>query len=83
MKKKETNKRREFLALGLWAGAGALAGHGLGKIIREESGEKVKLITANGELVEVDAKRLPVKKGKLVSNEELKKWMEGENDGML
>jgi hypothetical protein len=78
MKNKDQNKRRELLALGLIAGAGALAGNGIKKIISTVEGDqKVKMMTAKGELVEVDVRHLPKKwRQKPVSNAELKEWME-------
>jgi spermidine/putrescine-binding protein len=74
---KKKNKRREFLALGLLAGAGALAGFKTGEFL-SENGEKVRLITADGKVVEVDAKHLPLSNGKPISNAELQKWLENE-----
>lgn len=80
MQKKDKNKRREFLALGIIAGAGALAGSNFNKIISERGRDKIRLITSSGEVVEVEARHLPegIRK-KPVSNETLKKWMEGED----
>lgn len=79
MEEKDKNKRRNLLALGLIAGAGALTGAGIHKVISDTVGEKIKMITASGEVVEVDARHLP-QKGTVtkVSNAELKKWMEDE-----
>ena len=56
-KDNENNPRREFIRRGLLAGAGALAASGVlsacGK--NHKAGEKVKLLTPDGKLVEVDA----------------------------
>lgn len=75
--KKNDNKRRKFLALGLLAGAGALGGNALGKAL-SKNGEKVKLITADGKVVEVDAKHLPSTSKKPLSNADLQKWLDEE-----
>jgi molybdopterin-containing oxidoreductase family iron-sulfur binding subunit len=57
-KKKEDNtaSRRSFLKLGLTAGAGALAGGSViaGLNSETKSGEKVKVLTTDGKVVEVD-----------------------------
>ncbi|MGK0174465.1 MAG: preprotein translocase subunit YajC [Ulvibacter sp.] len=79
MEEKDKNKRRELLALGLIAGAGVLTGAGIHKVISDAGSEKIKMITASGEVVEVDARHV-TQKGAItkVSNAELKKWMEDE-----
>ncbi len=55
----EDSPRRKFLKLGLLAGGATLAGLGIKKNIFAdtipESGQKVKLMTADGKLVEVDS----------------------------
>jgi len=50
------NSRRQFLKKGLLAGAAAAAGGGMLKAYSETpgSGEKVKVMTTNGEIMEVD-----------------------------
>ena len=65
MKKKEKStdnaSRRDFLRSGLVLGAGAVAGGGLLAACSggtEEEGEKVKVMTTDGELVEVDSNKL-------------------------
>jgi len=55
-KKEDTNSRRNFLKLGLIAGAGTVA---TGALIAtghnsDESGEKIKVLTTSGEVMEVD-----------------------------
>jgi len=60
---KNTNKnnRRNFLKAGIITGGVALAGLGIVKIVSdngEESGEKVKVLTQDGHLVEVDKSQL-------------------------
>lgn len=74
---KKNKKRREFLALGLLAGAGAFAGNLIGKSL-SSGGEKIKLITADGKVVEVDAKHLPSTSDMPISNEDLQQWLETE-----
>ena len=55
-KKEDNNSRRNFLKLGLLAGAGTVA---TGALIATgknsgESGEKIKVLTTSGEVMEVD-----------------------------
>jgi molybdopterin-containing oxidoreductase family iron-sulfur binding subunit len=58
-KENEESNRRNFLKLGLLAGTATIAGFGLkNKIFAngvEETGEKVKVLTADGKVVEVDS----------------------------
>ncbi len=57
-KDNEGSNRRQFLKTGLFAGGGALAALGLGKTLADQeqgSGEKVKVMTADGKLAEVDS----------------------------
>ncbi len=65
MKKKEKSSekasRRDFLRSGLVLGAGAVAGTGIIAACSgdaEEEGEKVKVMTTDGKLVEVDSSKL-------------------------
>ena len=59
MDKSKNNKRREFLALGFIAGAGVLSkAAGVNKLIAEADTEKIKMLTTDGKLVEVDAQVL-------------------------
>ncbi|HLG34106.1 MAG TPA: 4Fe-4S dicluster domain-containing protein [Bacteroidia bacterium] len=58
---KENSDRRNFLKFGLLAGGATLAGIGIQKNLSgeaPESGEKVKVLTADGKLVEVDSSHL-------------------------
>jgi len=59
---KENSQRRNFLKLGLLAGGAAIAGLGIQKKLLAdtipESGKKVKLMTADGKLVEVDSSHM-------------------------
>ena len=81
MKKTDRNKRRKLLALGLVAGAGALTGAGINSVVSGNKQETIKMLTASGELVEVDIRHIPQNpREKPVSNAELKNWMDkGEN----
>lgn len=58
-KEHENSERRKFLKFGLLAGGATLAGLGLHKTILGDApaptGEKVKVLTADGKLVEVDS----------------------------
>ena len=66
-KKDENKSRRDFLKKGILAGAGALAGGALlSSCSKEESGEMVKVLTADGQLLEVD-------KSSLKSTKEIRK----------
>ncbi len=56
-KKQEDNSRRKFLKLGVLAGAGTIAAGALlttGLSHAEASGEKIKVLTTSGEVMEVD-----------------------------
>jgi molybdopterin-containing oxidoreductase family iron-sulfur binding subunit len=57
-KNEKKNSRREFLKKGLMAGAGVVAGGGLIASYvdksEKESGEKVKALTTDGQIIEVD-----------------------------
>ena len=53
----DKNSRRKFLKLGLLTGAGAVATGAIlatGKSLASESGDKVKVLTTSGEVMEVD-----------------------------
>ena len=79
MDRTEKNKRRELLALGIIAGAGALAGAGISSMASESKKQTVKMMTASGELVEVDIRHLPKKmREKPISNAALKEWIDKE-----
>lgn len=79
MKNKDQIKRREVLALGLIAGVGALTGSAITSITTEATKQTQKMMTASGELVEVDIRHLPKKiREKPISNAELMDWMESE-----
>lgn len=62
MEKEDNNSdRRKFLRLGLLAGGAAIAGTVIGKTMLAEpadSGKKVKVLTADGKLVEVDSSHI-------------------------
>ena len=75
-KKEMKNTRREFLGTGVAAGAGIALGVAAGNLLKEQRSETVKMMTADGQLVEVEKRFLPKKVGKPVSNKELKNWMD-------
>ncbi len=67
--KKHNPSRRKFLKLGMAAGAGTVAAGGLMSLSsfkKNESGEKVKLLTTDGKMIEVDkshiSNKIPSKK---------------------
>lgn len=61
-KKPEDSPRRKFLKFGLLAGGATLAGFGIQQKLRAdtipETGEKVRVMTADGKLVEVDSSHI-------------------------
>ncbi len=72
--------RRAFIETGLTAGVGVALGLAVSSLLdksENEPPEMVKMLTADGKLVEVDKRHLPKMCGKpvAVSNEELKHWM--------
>jgi Fe-S-cluster-containing dehydrogenase component len=87
--KKEENKdsrssRRDFLRKGLLAGAGVVAGGGLIAAYVDksaaETGEKVKVLTTDGEIVEVDKGHI---KAPRVSRQEAKQGIPGKKFVMV
>ena len=79
--KKEKNSRRNFLETGVTAAAGVALGLAAGQVLPSSHGdapEMVKMLTADGKLVEVDKRHLPPMCGKPVpvSNQVLLDWME-------
>lgn len=72
--KNDKPSRRKFINNGVVAGASIALGVLAGKLVKTEP-EKVKMMTADGQLVEVDRKHLPASKAKAVSNKELKEWI--------
>ncbi len=77
---KETEKngldRRKFVRLGLGflAGLGVISAvGGVNKVINKK--EKVKMLTPDGQLVEIDASHIEKVVTDKASNEELQQWM--------
>jgi len=68
------NSRRFFLQKGLLGGALTFLGLQSAKAATEEE-ETVKMLTADGKLVEIPKKFVPKKSGKVVSNKELREWV--------
>ncbi len=62
MEDKHNNSRRDFLKTGLITGAAAAAGFGafeaLSQTEKEQTGEKVKLLSPDGKIVEVDSSHI-------------------------
>ncbi|MFC1732393.1 4Fe-4S dicluster domain-containing protein [candidate division KSB1 bacterium] len=80
-KDKKQNTRRDFIRTGLIAGAGAIAGGSLiSSCQSKESGEKVKLLTTDGKLVEVDKAQITPK---LPSKEAAKEGLPGKKFVMV
>ncbi|MCX6292264.1 MAG: 4Fe-4S dicluster domain-containing protein [Bacteroidetes bacterium] len=90
MENENNNKdRRNFLKLGIFTTATVAAvGTGLSKVFSENnppqaSGKKVKVMTADGKLVEVDSAHLKCCSSPPVSNEEARKGIEGKKFVMV
>lgn len=82
-KKKEDTTRRKFLKFGLTAGAGAALGAGLlSSCSNDKSGEKVKLLTPDGKLVEVDKSQVDAASYS-ATNEEARKGIPGKKFVMI
>lgn len=80
-KQNKKSSRRAFLESGITGGIGVALGLAAGKLLEgpePEKPEMVRMLTADGSLVEVEKQRIPVMCGKpiAVSNQELKEWME-------
>lgn len=72
------HSRRKFMALGLLAGAGMVTGDAMAKTVTE-SGEKVKMLTRDGKLVEVDKTLLPqLSHKKHASKRDVLRWIHPE-----
>lgn len=82
-KEKEDTTRRKFLKFGLTAGAGAALGAGLlSSCSNDKSGEKVKLLTPDGKLVEVDKSQVDAASYS-ATNEEARKGIPGKKFVMI
>lgn len=73
--------RREFLETGITGGVGVALGLAAGTILTSDDNnepEMIKMLTADGKLVEVEKRLIPPTCGNpvSVSNQELKEWME-------
>ena len=73
--------RRNFLETGVNGSVGIAIGLVAGTVLNarnEEEPEMVRLLTADGKMVEVEKKRIPETCGKpvAVSNQALQEWME-------
>ena len=78
---KKALPRRKFLEQGVTAGIGVAIGLAASTALAngdKEKPEMVKMLTADGKLVEVEKRLIPAMCGKpvAVSNQELKDWME-------
>ncbi len=74
----ETGSKRNFLKVALAATAAITAGIFLPKkLLKVDSNKKIKLLTADGKLIEVDQSKVNFKKSSnKVSDTELKNWMQ-------
>ena len=78
---KNKSSRRQFVETSLSGVTGLALGMELSKIldsVSEDNNEVIRMLTADGNLVEVDKRHLITMCGKprAVSNEELLKWMQ-------
>lgn len=78
---KKNYTRRNFVETGLAGAAGVAIGLAAGKILiasTEEAPEMVKMLTADGKLVQVEKRHLPTNCGNPVpvSNKDLQDWMD-------
>jgi molybdopterin-containing oxidoreductase family iron-sulfur binding subunit len=73
--------RRNFLKLGLLSGGSVIAGAGITNLVscdeKKESGKKVKVLTADGKLVEVDSSHVHEGKFEKLANREIREGIEG------
>jgi len=78
----EKSNRRNFLKLGLLAGGGVIAGTGITKVLSEEpeTGEKVKVLTTDGKVMEVDSCHM---NHPALSNKEMRKGIHGKKFVMV
>ena len=72
-----TPSRRRFLSLGLIASAGLIAGKTNAQSM-SETGEKVKMLTPDGKLVEVDKGALSNAVKKPASKKDVLRWIHPE-----
>jgi hypothetical protein len=75
MQTTENNKRRNFLKslFRVSAGAGLVAI--AGKTAKAETGEKLKLLTPDGKLVEIDRTHIEKESQERASNADVMNWM--------
>lgn len=78
--KKEKLPRRAFLETGITGGLGIALGLGASAMLQGDDPpppEMIKMLTPEGQLVEVEKRRIPAMCGKPVpvSNQEIKEWM--------
>ncbi|MBL0180970.1 MAG: 4Fe-4S dicluster domain-containing protein [Chitinophagaceae bacterium] len=84
---KEDSQRRKFLKYGLFAGGAALAGLGIHKKLFAdsipESGQKVKVMTADGKLMEVDSNHMHHMAETVITNVQAREGIEGKKFVMV
>jgi len=83
MKDKKKESRRKFLDKGILGGAGLAAGLGALALSRNSSQQHdntVRMIASDGSLYEVDKKHIQKMCSGKVSNDNLKKWIDEEQN---
>lgn len=74
--KKRKVSRRNFIETSITGGAAVALGLAAGNVLNTMNHETVKMLTPDGQLVEVEKRLLPKTKTPAVSNKELLAWME-------
>lgn len=79
MKTTQKRGRREIISWGIFGTIGIAIGSFAGRFRAEKQSETIKLITADGKVMEVERRHLPGSKGhkKPVSNSFLQQWIRG------
>jgi molybdopterin-containing oxidoreductase family iron-sulfur binding subunit len=87
--KKDDSQRRKFLKYGLLAGGATLAGWGIQKSLLADTipapseGEKVKVMTADGKLMEVDSAHMHHMAENVITNAQAREGIEGKKFVMV
>jgi molybdopterin-containing oxidoreductase family iron-sulfur binding subunit len=83
----DKSDRRKFLKLGALAGGVVLLGAAISKAVSldsaKESGEKVKILTADGKLMEVDSCHMKHPTANKFTNQEMRKGISGKKFVMV
>lgn len=72
---KKLNNRRKWMSWTLWISAGLMSGTALRRYFKAITHKKSRYIAADGKVYEVESNRFIPRKGKKLSNAELKSWI--------